>query len=115
MQLNETDKMALEFNKKIREKLGDRVGSFVIEKVNDDSDNRFFSITFKMYDYYVICFNYDRGFFSCCIDFDVHGCINLESSQKCWDTADFDIFFEELKNEIELRIPDKFLRAKGWL
>ena len=30
-------------------------------------------------------------------------------------TADFDVFFKELKQEIELRIPDKFLKAKGWL
>lgn len=114
MQLSETDEMALEFNRKLREKFGERVDDFGIEGVNDDLNHRAFSITFKAYNYFVIRLNYDRGRFGCCIDFGEYG-IGLENSQKWWDTADFDIFFEELKQEIELRIPDKFLKAKGWL
>ena len=26
-----------------------------------------------------------------------------------------DVFFEELKEELELRIPDKYLKAHGWM
>ena len=33
---------------------------------------------------------------------------------KWWDETDFDKFFKELQSEIELRIPDKYLEAKGW-
>lgn len=114
MQLNETDKMALQFNRRIREKFGERVGNFVIENVIDDPAYRSFSIKFKAYDYFPMRLNYDRGRFGCCIAMG-ETAIGLENSQKWWDSADFDIFFEELKQEIELRIPDKFLKAKGWL
>ena len=31
------------------------------------------------------------------------------------DEADFDVFFMELQKELELRIPDKYLQAHGWL
>ena len=114
MQLNETDKMAMKFNRKAREKFGNRVTDFGIENVIDDPNHRAFSITFKAYNYFVIRLNYNKGRFGCCVDFGEYG-ISLDNSQKWWDTADFDVFFKELKQEIELRIPDKFLKAKGWL
>ena len=114
MQLNETDKMAMKFNRKAREKFGNRVTDFGIENVIDDPNHRAFSITFKAYNYFVIRLNYSKGRFGCCIDFGEYG-ISLANSQKWWDTADFDVFLEELKQEIELRIPDKFLKAKGWM
>ena len=88
MQLNETDRMALEFNRQARELLGNRVTDFVISDVIDDPNHRAFSSTFKAYDFFMVRLNYDRGNFSCCI------CTG---------------------QEIELRIPDKFLKAKGWL
>lgn len=39
--------------------------------------------------------------------------ISLENSQKWWEEADISVFLEELQQEIELRIPEKFLEAKG--
>lgn len=113
MQLNETDKMALEFNRKVREKFGDRVDDFGIEDVVNDPNYRSFSVTFKAYDYFIIRMNYDKGRFGCCIELGEYS-VGLNNSQKWWDTADFNVFFEELKIEIELRIPDKYLIAKGW-
>lgn len=41
--------------------------------------------------------------------------IELENSQKMVDEADFNILFAELQKELELRIPDKYLKANGWL
>ena len=55
----------------------------------------------------------DRSRFGCCISAGEYG-LSLENSQKWWDTADFDVFFDDLERELELRIPDKFLKAKGW-
>ena len=107
-------KIATEMVDKMIEYFGNRVTEFVIANVIDDPNHRAFSITFKAYNYFVIRLNYSKGRFGCCIDFGEYG-ISLDNSQKWWDTADFDVFLEELKQEIELRIPDKFLKAKGWL
>lgn len=114
MQLNETDKKADFMVDKLIVFFGKKIDSIVIEDVIDVPGHTSFSIKFVAYKYFPIRLNYDRGRFGCCISNGEIG-ISLENSQKWWDTADFDIFLEELKQEIELRIPDKFLKAKGWL
>lgn len=110
---NETNKMAGKLCNMLQSRFGDRVEGFVILRVIDDPNWREFSIEFEAYKYFPIRLNYDRGRFGCSIDYGEYG-ISLESSQKWWDTADFDIFFDDLERELELRIPDKFLKARGW-
>lgn len=54
MQLNETNKMALEFNKIMREKFGDKMADFCIFDVVDDPNHRSFSVEFTAYNYFPI-------------------------------------------------------------
>ena len=110
---NETNRMAGKLCNMLKERFGDKVSRIGTLKVIDDPNWREFSIEFEAYNYFPIRLNYDRGSFGCCIDMGEIG-IRLESSQKWWDTADFDVFFDDLERELELRIPDKFLKAKGW-
>ena len=112
--LNDTHQMAIRFSTIAREKMGDKVDNFCIFNVNDDVNHRAFSIDFEAYNYFVIRLNYDQGRFGCNI---ISGerMIALNNSQGWWDEANFDIFFMELQKELELRIPDKYLRAHGWL
>ncbi|CBW86066.1 Hypothetical CDS [Listeria ivanovii subsp. ivanovii PAM 55] len=72
-----------------------------------------FNMQFKMYDYFFIALNYDRGSFGCAI---INGdlVISLPNSQKWYDNADMNIFCKELQMQLELRIPDKFLEYNGW-
>ena len=110
---NKITQMASDFCDVIMERFGERVDDFVILDVIEDPNWRAFSVKFKAYNYFPIRLNYDRGRFGCCISFGEYG-IGLDNSQEWWDTADFDIFFDDLERELELRIPDKFLKAKGW-
>ena len=112
--LNDTHQMAIRFNTIAREKMGDKVDKFCIFNVNDDVNHRAFSIDFEAYNYFAIRLNYDQGRFGCNI---ISGerMIALNNSQGWWDEADFDVFFKELQKELELRIPDEYLRAHGWL
>ena len=112
-ELNETDKMANKFCDMLKQKFEDRVDNIIVFNVVDNPNWREFSIKFEAYNYFPIRLNYDRGHFGCCINVGKIG-VRLENSQKWWDTADFDIFFDDLERELELRIPDKFLKAKGW-
>ena len=68
---------------------------------------------FVMYDYFTISFNYDRGRFGCYIT-NGDTSISLKNSQKWYDKADMNVFFKELQQQLELRIPDKFLEYNGW-
>jgi len=112
--LNDTHQMAIRFSTIAREKMGDKVDNFCIFNVNDDVNHREFSIDFEAYNYFAIRLNYDQGGFGCNI---ISGerMIALNNSQEWWDEANFDIFFMELQKELELRIPDEYLRAHGWL
>ena len=112
--LNDTHQMAIRFNTIAREKMGDKVDKFCIFNVYDDVNHRAFSIDFEAYNYFAIRLNYDQGRFGCNI---ISGerMIALNNSQGWWDEADFDVFFKELQKELELRIPDEYLRAHGWL
>lgn len=72
-----------------------------------------FSIQFQMYKYFNIILNYDRGAFDCAIVAgDVR--IGLDNSQQWYDKADMNVFLYELQQQLELRIPDKFLEYYGW-
>ncbi|EOE7227529.1 TPA: hypothetical protein UL418_000605 [Clostridioides difficile] len=65
-------------------------------------------------DYFIVLFNYDKGVIGCSIQYGENSFISLENSQKWYEKADFDVFCKELKKQLELRIPDKFLEANGW-
>jgi hypothetical protein len=114
MQLNETDKMAMIVSDFLEKNLADKIGSCNIFNVVDDKNYRAFSIRFKAYDYFIVLFNYDRGVIGCSIQYGERTFIGLENSQKWYEKADFDIFCKELQEQLELRIPNKFLEANGW-
>ncbi|MEI3604977.1 hypothetical protein SPD48_04675 [Pseudogracilibacillus sp. SE30717A] len=94
--------------------------SYFDEKVEDfvilDKTNVpyvMFNIRFTMYKYFNVILNYDRGAYGCAIINGDLG-IDLENSQQWYDIADMDVFLQELEQQIELRIPDKFLEYHGW-
>lgn len=89
----------------------DRLENYSVYNITDEPYTMF-SISFKAYNYFIVVLNYDRGSFGCAIDGGSAG-ISLKNSQKWRDTADMDIFLRELEQQIELRIPDKFLEFYG--
>ena len=95
-----------------KNKFGDKVNNIHILE-STDIPYTMISLEFEMYNYFNLRFNYDRGSFGCCIINGKYG-IGLKNSQEWFDKADLEIFFEDLKEQIELRIPDKFLEYHGW-
>ena len=114
MQLNDTEKMAMNIVDYLEKNLGDKIGTCGIFDVVDDRNYRAFRINFEAYNYFFILFNYERGRIGCSIQYGEKSFIGLENSQKWYEEADFDIFCKELQEQLELRIPDKFLEANGW-
>lgn len=113
MELNKAEILASKVSDELKERLGDRISSaFSFYRIQDDPWIEF-SIEFSVYNFFNIIFNYDRGSFGCSI---VNGNlgISLPNSQKWYDKADMDIFCKELQEQLELRIPDKFLEHNGW-
>ena len=115
MQLNDTDKMAMNVTDYLEKNFGDKIQDYCIYDVIDDRNHRAFSINFQAYNYFWVLFNYDKGVIGCSIQYGEKTFVELKNSQEWYEKADFDIFCKELQEELELRIPDKFLKARGWL
>jgi|SRR5690625_148592 len=112
MQLNEAEQLARNITKGLREYFGNKVDNFSIFNVMDKPHIEF-TIEFEAYNFFILYLNYDRGRFGCAIKYGNSG-ISLENSQKWYDKADMNIFFQELEQQLVLRIPDKFLEYYGW-
>ena len=103
---------AKSFTKALREYFGDRVDNFSIYNLTD-TPQEMFSIDFQAYKYFIVTLGYDRGRLGCAINYGKSN-VSLENSQKWFDEADMNIFLKELEQQLELRIPDKFLDFYGW-
>ena len=73
-------------------------------------------LVFRVYDYYWVQFNYDNGLCGFSIDLCNEFGASLESKIRSYmGTKDWDSYLKEIMAEIELRIPDEYLKAKRWL
>ena len=109
---NNAEKIAIEIINKLKDYFGNRIDGFSVYNILDEPYTMF-SVKFIIYNYFSIIFNYDRDRFGCCISNGAEGIV-LDNSQKWYDEADMNIFLKELEEQIELRIPDKFLKHYGW-
>ncbi|WP_240189983.1 hypothetical protein [Bacillus sp. P14.5] len=101
-----------EIKNALKKHFDDRIGSFSVFS-QTDIPYTMFSLQFTAYNYFNVILNYDRGSFGCSIVTGDAG-IGLKNSQKWYDEADLDVFCKELREQLELRIPDKFLEYHGW-
>lgn len=113
MHTNDVKLIAKDITKGLKDYFGNRVNDFCIfDLVNEPY--KAFSINFKAYNYFVILLNYEKGRIGCSIQYGEKSFIPIENSQKWYEEMDFNIFCRELKEQLELRIPDKFLKFYGW-
>ena len=113
-QLTETHKMAMRFGEEIRKRLGNIMGGTILDDVSDTPHYRTFTMCFLMYDYIHVFINYTRGAIACSVrDGDCY--VFLKNSQEEYSKMDIDKFVEELQQEVKLRIPDKYLKAHGYM
>lgn len=91
----------------------DRVQDFATAEKTDTPFIQF-GFEFEIYNYFIVRFNYSRGGCGFCI---VNGELGIDLDiEPEWfeEIKDLNKYFKKLEKEIELRIPDKFLKAKGW-
>ena len=75
-----------------------------------------FKLNFMAYDYFCIQFNYENNLCGFSIVLNDQFGVSLEEDIRSYmGTKDWDSYLREIMSKIEMRIPDKFLKAKGWL
>src|SRR5699024_8838677 len=113
LQNNRYDLIQNEIINSLDEFFKDRITSGYTVLEETDIPYTMFSMQFQMYNYFNVIFNYDRGAFGCAIVTGDMG-IGLDSSQKWYDKADMNVFLQEIQQQLELRITDKFLEYNSW-
>ena len=91
---------------------GDAVSAIVLDGVIDTPSKAFY-IEYVLYNYFCMRFNYDRGHFGSCI---VNGenAISIQTEIEWDDECDYIKYWKAVKDDIRLRIPDKYLEKHGW-
>jgi len=113
---NEMDILADKFCDILERVFGDKIDSIVIDDINDEPSQQTFKLEFKAYDFFAIEFDYENDLCEFFIVFTKEAKISLTKEPAVYSQiSDWDEYLKGIKDEIELRIPDKFLKAKGWL
>lgn len=98
----------------IRDKMGDGASDFYIDNINEDANDKTFTLEFVAYNYMWIGIGYSRGSVLASVVEDNRQLI-IDGFDGWWEKLDLDEWIPKLAEEIKLRIPDKYLKAKGWL
>ncbi len=67
------------------------------------------------YGYFVILFNYELDIIGFSIEVGNGKLIRIINEHECYSNVDMDSYLRKVVEELELRIPDKYLKAHGWL
>ncbi|WP_155974083.1 hypothetical protein [Streptococcus ruminantium] len=114
MQLSDTLLLARTISEALRRVFSDRIDGISVYDIVEAPNHRAFKIKFCAYNYFILVFNYERDIIGISIDTGSQP-IRLSKVKKTYSGGGLEEYLEEIKQEIELRIPDKFLKANGWL
>lgn len=92
-----------------------RIGTFYIYDIVDEPDHQTFKLDFKVYDYFFVEFDYENDMCEFFIVLTKEVKVSITKEPVVYSQiTDWDSYLKGIMAEIELRIPDKFLKAKGW-
>ena len=113
---NEMDILADEFCDILDRVFAKRIGTFCIYDIVDETSHQTFKLDFGAYDYFAIEFDYENDLCEFFIVLSKEVKLSLTKEPAVYSQiTDWDSYLRGVMDELELRIPDKFLKAKGWL
>lgn len=86
---------------------------FQTRNINEDVNNKTFVVEFVAYNYYWVGIEYEKGRITPYI-IEGNRIIRLKELMNWWEELDLSKWIYQVDFEIRLRIPDKYLEAKGW-
>ncbi|RSJ09047.1 hypothetical protein D8824_09745 [Streptococcus intermedius] len=115
MQLNETETMAVQTSRIIRNVFGDRMDGSGIYDVIDEPNHHTFKLKFRVYNFAGVRFQYENDLFEIYVFFNgEEGLLISKPNSHYSEISDWDSYLKEIMLKIESYIPEKFLKAKGW-
>lgn len=115
MQQNDFKEIRITTAKKIKQSFGNKISSLEFFDVVEAAGHWSFKIKFIAYNYFVIVFSYELDIMGFSIEVGAGKLISVLNEHSCYSGIDMDSYLQRVISEIELRIPDKYLKAHGWL
>ena len=113
---NQMDILADEFFDIVKRVFKDKIDVIVFDNIVDEPNHQTFKLDFMVYDYFTIEFDYENGMCEFFIVLTKEAKISLTKEPAVYSQiTDWGSYLRRVVDEIEIRIPDKFLKAKGWL
>ena len=113
---NQMDILADEFFDIVKRVFKDKIDVIVFDNIVDEPNHQTFKLDFKAYDYFTIEFDYENDLCEFFIVLTKEAKISLTKEPAVYSQiTDWGSYLRRVVDEIEIRIPDKFLKAKGWL
>ena len=112
------ENVSREICKELQKAFGDKISDIKVDDMEDGRYQQFFprfAIKFSAYDYFTIVFSVEGSSYGCSIGNADNRYVPLIRGRRYYTNEDFRECLAQISEEIALRIPDKFLRSRGWL
>ena len=115
MELNETEKFAVETSRMIRTHFGKRIDDTCIYDIIDEPNHHTFKLKFRVYNFAGVKYHYENDFFNIYLFLNgEEGLLHSKPNSRYSEISDWDAYLKEIIARIESYIPEKYLKAKGW-
>lgn len=115
MQHDEFNDIKKKIGRAIKDKFGNKIKGIEIFDVVDEPSHWSFKIRFVAYEYFVVVFIYELDIIGFSLELNEGRYVSILNSHNCYTDINFDEYLEKVQDNLELRIPDKFLKAHNWL
>lgn len=115
MQQSEFYEIRMDIGRKIKKIFGDKIRSIEFYDVVEEVGHWSFKIGFFAYDYFYIVFTYELDIIGFSIEVGNGKLLRVNNTHNCYSNTNMDAYIQRMVEELELRIPDKYLQMHGWL
>ena len=115
MQQNNFNDIRIDTGKKIKKIFGNKIRGIEYYDVVEEAGHWSFKIGFLAYDYFYVVFTYELDIIGFSIEVGNGRLISVMNTHNCYSNTDMEAYIRRIIEELELRIPDKYLQTRGWL
>ena len=114
MQLNDFNKIRMEIGRKIKQSFGNKIRGMEFYDIVEKTGHWSFKICFIAYNYFSVVFSYELDIIVFSIEVGNGKLLSVINEHNCYSNMDMDSYLQNVIEELELRIPDKYLKIHGW-
>ena len=114
MQLNDFNKIRMEIGRKIKQSFGNKIRGMEFYDIVEKTGHWSFKICFIAYNYFSVVFSYELDIIGFPIEVGNGKLLSVINEHNCYSNMDMDSYLQNVIEELELRIPDKYLKIHGW-